>query len=265
LQGEITTLGRGGSDTTAVAIGAKLGARLCEIYTDVEGVYTADPRIIKNAVKLNEVSHDEMLELATLGAKVLHNRSVELARKYNITLEVRSSMSNNKGTIVKGSSSLESMVVSGIVVDTEVARISLIGMKDEPGRAYKIFSTLSKAGICVDIIVQSIGRNRTKDITFTLPKSYLDKALNTLDCNRDFIAYDHYSYDDNIAKLSVVGAGMETNSGVASAMFEALYEKDINIHMISTSEIKISILVDKELAYAAANAIHDKFFINTIL
>ncbi len=257
---DITTLGRGGSDTTAVAIAAALNADLCEIYTDVDGVYTADPRVVKNAKKLPEISYDEMLELASLGAKVLHNRSVELAKKYNVKLVVRSSLTSDCGTIVKEESKLENTYISGLAIDKDVARISIVGIKDEPGMAFKIFSLLARNKITVDIILQSIGRQSTKDISFTVSKSDLQESISLLEKNKDLIGYDHVSYDDKIAKISVVGAGMATNPGVAAAMFEALYDASININMISTSEIKISVLIDERESARAANYIHDKYF-----
>ena len=257
--GDLTTLGRGGSDTSAVALAAVLHADLCEIYTDVEGVYTADPRIVKNAQKLNEIRYDEMLELASLGAKVLHNRSVELAKKYHVNLVVRSSMSDADGTLVKEEIRVESMFISGVAVDKDVARVSVVGLKDEPGMAFKLFSLLSKHKICVDIILQSIGRNGTKDITFTIAKNDLAETVRLLEENQTILAFDLVSYDESIAKLSIVGAGMATNPGVASTMFEALYEAGVNINMISTSEIKISVLIDERDVVKGANVVHDKF------
>ena len=257
--GDITTLGRGGSDTTAVALAAACNADLCEIYTDVEGVYTADPRMVKNAKKLDEITYDEMLELAALGAKVLHSRCVELAKKYNVKLVVRSSMSDAPGTIVKEDAKMENTYISGLAVDKNVARISVVSVPDKPGIAYRLFSMLSKKNISVDIILQSIGRNETKDITFTVAQNDLTEALEVLEQNRDLISYDHISSDDKIAKLSVVGAGMASNPGVAATMFEALYNGSINIQMISTSEIKISVLINEKDAENAANYVHDSF------
>ncbi len=256
---DITTLGRGGSDTSAVALAAKLGADLCEIYTDVDGVYTCDPRLAKDAVKLEEITYDEMLELASLGAKVLHNRSVELAKKYNVNLVVRSSMTDAEGTVVKEESKLEKMLVNGVAVDKDVARIAVIGIKDQPGSAFKIFSLLGKEKISVDLIIQSIGRELTKDISFTVSKGDMERAVEVLKNNADRLGFKEISYNDDIAKVSVVGAGMATNPGVAAAMFEATYDAGINVKMISTSEIKISILVSAKDADAAALAIHDKF------
>ena len=264
--GDPTTLGRGASDTSAVALAASLNADICEIYTDVDGVYTADPRVVKNAVKLDEISYDEMLELASLGAKVLQNRSVELAKKYNVKLVVRSSMTDAEGTqvmarefIKKGETNVENMFVNGVAIDKDVSRISAVGLKDEPGTAFKIFSLLAKNKISVDIILQSIGRNNSKDISFTIAKVNLNDALRVLNENLGSIGCEHISHDDKVAKLSVVGAGMATNPGVASMMFEALYNEGININMISTSEIKISCLIDEADAERGMNAVHDKF------
>ncbi|WP_039767283.1 aspartate kinase [Caldicellulosiruptor sp. F32] len=256
---DITTLGRGGSDTTAVALAAALKADKCEIYTDVDGVYTADPRIVPNASKLKEISYDEMLELATLGAKVLHNRSVELAKKYNIPLVVRSSFNDNEGTIVKEVSSVEKLLVSGVACDKDIARVAVIGVENVPGKAFQIFSLLAKENINVDIILQSIGREKTKDISFTVSKSNLKQTLDVLTKNLHVIGAKDITYADNVAKVSIVGAGMVNNPGVAATMFEALYDAGINIEMISTSEIKISVLIDEKDAEKAVRAIHDKF------
>ena len=256
---DVTTLGRGGSDTTAVAIAATLHADKCEIYTDVDGVYTADPRVVKNAKKLNEITYNEMLELASLGAKVLHNRSVELAKKYNVELVVRSSLTNAEGTVVKEACKMERMLVSGVAGDDEIARVSLIGLKDTPGKAFDIFATLAKKGINVDIILQSIGRDNTKDISFTVADTALADVKAVIDECGDRWGIQKVDYNENLAKVSVVGAGMVSNAGVASKMFEAMFNSNINIHMISTSEIKISILIDKKDMHKAMNAIHDIF------
>lgn len=257
---DITTLGRGGSDTSAVAIATALHADLCQIYTDVEGVYTADPRKVKKAVKLKEISYDEMLELATLGAQVLNNRSVEMAKKYNIELEVLSSLTKAPGTLVKENAKMEKMLISGVAKDTDVARISVTGIPDRPGLAFKMFAKLSAKDINVDIILQSIGRNDTKDISFTVAKSKGEEAVAILQDYINVIGAKEVLYDDNIAKVSIVGAGMESHAGVASKMFEALYDSHINIQMISTSEIKVSVLIDKNDADTAVAAIHSKFF-----
>lgn len=258
--GDITTLGRGGSDTSAVAIAASMHADLCQIYTDVEGVYTADPRKVKNAQKLKEISYDEMLELATLGAQVLNNRSVEMAKKYNIELEVLSSMAKASGTIVKEKTKMEKMLISGVAKDTEVARVSVTGIPNLPGLAFKMFSKLSAKDINVDIILQSIGHDGKKDISFTVAK---DRGQETVDCLKDYmenLGAAEVLYDDNVAKISIVGAGMESHAGVATKMFEALYDAQINIQMISTSEIKVSVLIDAVDADKAVSAIHAKFF-----
>lgn len=257
---DLTTFGRGGSDTSAVAIASAMNADLCQIYTDVDGIYTADPRVIKSAKKLTEISYDEMLELASLGAQVLNNRSVEMAKKYGIELEVLSSFKKLPGTIVKEVVSVEEMLINGVAKDTNVSRISIVGIPDKPGLAFKIFSKLSAKGINVDIILQSIGRDGTKDITFTVVQEQLKEAKEVLS---DYIkAFENVSilYDDSVAKVSIVGAGMETHPGVATKMFEALYDAQINIQMISTSEIKISVLIDQDDVDDAVLAIHNKFF-----
>lgn len=255
---DVVTLGRGGSDTTAVALAAALGADVCEIFTDVEGVYTTDPRIVKEAKKLDDISYDEMLELASLGANVLHNRSVEMAKKYNVNLVVRSSFNREPGTVVKEVNSVEKMLVRGVTRDNDVARIALLGIEDAPGEAFKIFSLLAKHGINVDIILQSIGRD-TKDISFTVTESNLDKAIKLLEEKKDYIGYHELKQRSDVSKVSIVGAGMVNNPGVAAQMFEALYDAGINIHMISTSEIKVSVLVNSKNAERAVAAIHDKF------
>lgn len=256
---DITTLGRGGSDTSAVALAAAFHADLCEIYTDVTGVYTADPRIVKNARKLEEVSYDEILELASLGANVLHNRSVELAKKYNVNLEVLSSFEKVPGTIVKEVKNVEKMLVRGVTRDNNVSRVAIIGLPDEPGTAFKIFSMLAKKGINVDIILQSIGRNDTKDISFTVSRDHLEAALAVLNEAKETLGASDITHDDNVSKVSIVGSGMVNNPGVAAKMFEALFDANINIQMISTSEIKVSVLVEERYAEKAVNAIHDKF------
>ncbi len=256
---DITTLGRGGSDTTAVALAAALSADLCEIYTDVDGVFTADPRIVKNASKLDDISYDEMLELASLGANVLHNRSVELAKKYNVNLIVRSSLNKSEGTVIKEVGNVEKMLVRGVARDNDIARIAVIGVEDKPGMAFKLFSLLAKEKISIDIILQSIGRDETKDISFTIRKSDLQKTLDVINANLGVLAAKEVKHSDKYSKVSIVGAGMVNNPGVAAMMFEALFDADINIHMISTSEIKISVLVDVQHADRAVNAIHDKF------
>ena len=259
--GDVTTLGRGGSDTSAVAIAAAMHADLCQIYTDVEGVFTADPRKVPNAKKLDAISYDEMLELATLGAQVLNNRSVEMAKKYNIELEVLSSLTHAPGTIVKErTKSMEKMLISGVAKDTEIARIAVKGVPNIPGIAFKMFSRLSKKDINVDIILQSIGHDDKKDISFTVAKN---RGQDAVDAIKDYMidhGADEILLDDNVAKISIVGAGMESHAGVATKMFEALYDAQINIRMIATSEIKISVLINADDADKAVKAIHDKFF-----
>jgi aspartate kinase len=256
---DITTLGRGGSDTTAVAFAAALGADLCQIYTDVDGIYTADPRLVPDAKKLTEISFDEMLELASLGAQVLHNRSVEMAKRYNVNLEVLSSFSKAKGTKVKEVVNVEKMLVRGVARDNDVARISLIGVPDEPGFAFRIFSLLASRKINVDIILQSIGRDNTKDVSFTVSEGNLETALKLLKDNLASLGAREVKYDSDISKVSIVGAGMSTNPGVAAKMFEALYDAGINIQMISTSEIKISVLIAQDDAERAVKVVHDHF------
>lgn len=259
---DITTLGRGGSDTSAVALAAVLHADLCQIYTDVDGIYTADPRTVQGARKLDEITFDEMLELATLGAQVLHNRSVELAKRYNVNLEVLSSFTGTPGTKVKEivKPMMEKTYISGVAKDKNVARLALIGLADEPGIAFRIFSLMAKEKINVDIILQSIGRENKKDISFTVEKGDMMQAKRVLEEHRDELGFHHVDVRDDIAKISVVGAGMINNPGVAALMFEALYNAGINISMISTSEIKLSVLVNADEADRAVQVIHDRFF-----
>ena len=257
---DLTTLGRGGSDTSAVAIAASLHADLCQIFNDVEGVYTADPRKVKNAIKLKEISYDEMLELATLGAQVLNNRSVEMAKKYGIELEVLSSLTNKPGTIVKEKPKMEKMIISGVAKDCDIARISIKGIPNEPGFAFKVFSKLSAKDINVDIILQSVGNEGTKDIAFTVSANNGEEAVKALNDHKDSLGFENIKLDTNVAKISIVGAGMESHAGVATKMFEALYNNNVNIQMIATSEIKTSVLISKNDADRAVAAIHDKFF-----
>ena len=256
---DLTTLGRGGSDTTAVALAAALSADRCQIYTDVEGVYTADPRYVPNARKLKEIGYNEMLELASTGAKVLHNRCVELAKKYGVVIEVLSSMVEAPGTLVKEDSKVERMIINGVAADKSVARVSIIGVKDEPGQAFRMFQRLANQNINVDLILQSIGRDHTKDISFTVAKSDLEEKLRIIEEHREEIGGSSISYSDQVAKVSVVGAGMTSNPGIASKVFEALYNAQVNIQMISTSEIKISVLIDKDDVDVAVRSIHDQF------
>lgn len=255
---DLTTLGRGGSDTSAVAIAAAMHADRCQIFTDVEGVFTADPRKVPGAQKLQEITYDEMLELATLGAQVLNNRSVEMAKKNNVELEVLSSLKRVPGTIVKEVAKMEKMLVRGVTKDTDVARISITNIPNIPGIAFKLFSKLAQARINVDIILQSVGRDGTKDISFTVSKENAEGAIEAIHKTFDIDDKDIIC-DKNVAKISIVGAGMETHPGTASKMFEALFEHDINIDMIATSEIKISVLIDAKDADRAVSAVHKAF------
>lgn len=254
---DYTTLGRGGSDTTAVALAAALNADACEIYTDVDGVYTADPHKVKTARKLDTITYDEMLELATLGAGVLHNRSVELAKKFGVQLVVRSSLNFSEGTIVKEDTGMEKMLVSGVAADADSARVAVVGLEDTPGVAFKLFNLLAKNDINIDMILQSVGRHGTKDITFTCSDENADKAEEIIKNNIG--KFESIDVNKNVAKVSIVGAGMQSNAGVAAKMFEALYDENINIRMISTSEIRVTVLIDEQYTERAMNAIHDKF------
>ena len=257
---DYTTLGRGGSDTTAVALAAALHADACEIYTDVDGVYTADPRLVPTARKLNAITYDEMLDLATLGAGVLHNRSVEMAKKYGVPLVVRSSLNESEGTVVKEVvKKMERMLISGVALDRDADRISVIGIKDTPGSAFKLFNTLAKKNINVDIIIQSVGREGTKDISFTVAHDNLKEAIELLEEYQEVLGFERVDYNCEVAKLSIVGAGMMSNPGVAAKMFECLYNENVNINMIATSEIRITVLVNSEDAIRAMNAVHGAF------
>lgn len=257
---DYTTLGRGGSDTTAVALAAVLHADACEIYTDVDGVYTADPRLVPTARKLESISYDEMLDLAALGAGVLHSRSVELAKKYGVQLVVRSSLNESEGTIVKGvGKKMERMLISGVALDREADRISVIGIADVPGSAFKLFHTLAKNNINVDIIIQSVGRDGTKDISFTVSHNNLNDAVELLNSCKEQLGFDHIEYNCDVVKLSVVGSGMMSHPGVAAKMFECLYNENVNINMIATSEIRITVLIPEKDALRAMNAVHDAF------
>lgn len=258
-RGDYTTLGRGGSDTTAVALAATLRADACEIYTDVDGVYTADPRVVPDARKLKEITYDEMLEFASLGAKVLHNRSVEMAKRYGVPLVVRSSLNHEEGTVIKEKTNMEGMLVSGVAADKNTARISVIGVKNEPGIAFKIFRCLADKNISVDIILQSIGREGTKDISFTVARTDLKEALAALEEGRSTFNAQEITYEEHVAKLSIVGAGVESNAGVAARMFEALYNVDVNIRMIGTAEIRITVLIDEDDVTRAMRAVHNAF------
>lgn len=256
---DMTTLGRGGSDTTAVALAAVLHADACEIYTDVDGVYTADPRIVPNARKLPEVSYDEMLEFASLGAKVLHNRSVEMAKRYNVQLAVLSSLVRTEGTVVKESTKMEKMLVSGVAADKNTARISVIGVLDEPGIAFKVFNLLARHHINVDIIIQSVGQEGRKNISFTVARTDLQEAMTVLNENSESLTAQSVECAADVAKISIIGAGMTSNPGVAARMFEALYSANINIRMIATSEIRITVLIDEKDTNRAMRVVHDAF------
>ncbi len=259
--GDLTTLGRGGSDTTAVAIAAVLGADKCQIYTDVDGVYTADPRRVDGAKKLDAITYDEMLELASLGSQVLHNRSVEMAKRYHVDLEVLSSYERKPGTKVKEVvKNVERMIISGVVKDAKIARITVAGVPDEPGVAFRVFSVMGRAKINVDIILQSAGRGGTTDISFTVAESDADEAKAALEANAEVIGCDHIAVDRDVAKVSIVGAGLMHSSGMAVRMFEALANCHINIQMISSSEIKLSAVIARADADRAVAAIHEKYF-----
>lgn len=256
---DLTTLGRGGSDTSAVAIAASMHADVCQIYTDVDGVYTADPRKVPKAVKMDEITYSEMLELATLGAQVLNNRSVEMAKKYGVQLEVLSSLESKPGTIVKEKVKMEKMLIRGVAKDNNVSRIAIVGLEDTPGVAFKVFNKLAQAKVNIDIILQSVGRDGSKDITFTVTDDQAKDAIDAIESIKDILNYKSITSDNSISKVSIVGAGMETHPGVAAKMFEALSDANINIQNISTSEIKISVLIDQKDADRAVVAVHDKF------
>ena len=256
---DMTTLGRGGSDTSAVALAAALHADRCQIYTDVEGVYTADPRKIRKATRLKEITFDEMLELASLGAQVLNNRSVELAKKYGVELEVLSSINPVPGTVVKEETKVEGMLIKGVAKDEDVAVVSILEVPDVPGMSFKVFSLLAQKNINVDIILQSSGSAGCKDVIFTCSKGEAETARAVLESNKTRFGTDKITVNNDCAKVSIVGAGMQSHPGTASTMFEALYSQNINIHMISTSEIKISVIIDKADADRAVAAIHDAF------
>jgi len=259
--GNITTFGRGGSDTTAVALAASLGADRCDIYTDVDGVFSADPRIVQETKKMNRVSYDEMLELSSMGAKVLHNRCVEIGKKYNVPIYVKSTFEKDSlGTLVTDEKNLEDLVINGVTKDDYISRITIVGLENKIGKTYSLFKLLAKYSINVDIIVQSFGEHITKDIAFTVKMNDLDKTLKVLEENREELNIKDILHCENLSKVSIIGVGISNKPGVASDMFEALYENNINMHMISTSEIKISVLVNSSEADKAVKAIHDKFF-----
>ncbi|MGI6555247.1 MAG: aspartate kinase [Bacillota bacterium] len=266
IDNEITTLGRGGSDTTAVAVAAALRADVCEIYTDVDGVYTTDPRMVPEARKLSQITYDEMLELASLGAGVLQPRAVEFGKIHDVVIHVRSSLNDNEGTIVKGVNDMDhgsqleqDIVVTGVAYDLNTARIGLFNVPDKPGVAYKVFSALAERNINVDMIIQGTMRNGSNDISFTVAKDDVKAALEVIEVVGKELNIERAACDQNVSKVSIVGAGMITNPGVAAMMFEALAEENINIHMISTSEIKVSCIIDKEDTEKAVKAVHKKF------
>ena len=258
--GNITTFGRGGSDTTAVAIAAALNASRCDIYTDVDGVYSTDPRITDSVKKLKSVSYDEMLQMAHSGAKVLHNRCVEIAEKYNVPIYVKSTFERiSKGTLVTHKKPLEDLIISGVTKDDYISRITIVGLENKIGTSYKLFKILADNLINVDVIVQSVGETTSKDLAFTIKTNDLQKTLDVLEENKDTLKYTDVIHTENLSKVSIVGVGIANKPGVAADMFEALYECNINMHMISTSEIKISVLVDSDVANTAVKAIHKKF------
>ncbi len=259
--GDITTLGRGGSDTTAVALAASLKADKCDIYTDVDGVYSSDPRVVDNVKKLDTITYDEMLELASLGAKVLHNRCVEIGKNYEVPIYVKSTFENNsRGTKVVEQKDLESLYITGVAKDDNITRITIIGLDNKIGRTYKVFKLLSENKINVDTIVQSAGEHAMKDISFTVKTNETKKVLKILNENLIELGAKEIAHCDELSKISIVGVGIVNNPGVAAKVFEALYENNINMHMVSTSEIKISVLVNKKEANLALKAIHDKFY-----
>lgn len=262
-EGHITTLGRGGSDLTAIALAAALGADLCQIYTDVDGVYTADPRIVTSARKLKEISYDEMLELASLGAKVMQSRSVEFAKKFGVVFEVRSSLNDNPGTIVKEeTASMEDVVIRGVSLDKNQAKVTIVGVPDKPGVAARVFNALADSAINVDMIVQNVSSNAgvpATDISFTVDKPDLLKASRVIESLKGEVGYRESVADEKIGKLSIVGVGMRSHSGVAAKMFQTLAAEGVNIDMISTSEIKISVVIDLAKGEPAMRAVHKAF------
>lgn len=259
--GEITTLGRGGSDTTAVAVAACLNADKCDIYTDVDGVFTTDPRLTEKAKKIDLISYEEMLELSSLGAKVLHNRCVEIGKKYDIPIAVKdTALDDSKGTIVKNSDFLENMEISGIAKDDNISRVTVMGLENKIGKTYNVFNLLAEHNINVDTIVQSFGESINKNLSFTVKTTDLQKTMEILESNLDFLTAREVIHFDNLSKVSIVGIGMTNRTGIAAKMFEALFEQNINMHLISTSEIKVSVLVNQDEADLAVRAIHDKFF-----
>ena len=256
---DVTTLGRGGSDTTAVALAAALNADLCEIYTDVDGVYTADPRIVPKARKMPEVTYEEMLEFASLGAKVLHSRCVEMARRYDVNLVVRSSMSEEEGTVVKETTKMEKMLISGVAVDKNIAKIAVSGMKDNPESTFKLLNLMAKNGVNIDVMIQSLEKDGTKTLTFTVARPDMMMTLDLLKKYSDVIGNANVSCEEDVAKVSVVGAGVSSNPGVAAKMFEALSNAGINTDMVTTSEIRITAVIKESEAEMAMRAVHDRF------
>ena len=254
---DITTLGRGGSDTTAVALAASLHADVCEIFTDVDGVYTADPRLVSNAKKLQEISYDEMLELASLGAQVLHNRSVELAKKYGVEVIVRSGILNTEGTVVKEETNVENMMVSGVAADLNTAKITVTGLKDEPGSAFRLFDLLANNSINVDAILQTGGQHGRHEIAFIVARNFTKKVVTLIEENKGKLKIESVESDETVAKISVVGAGIQSNPGMAARMFEALYNAGINILMIATSEIRITVIVNENDMEKAVRTVHE--------
>jgi aspartate kinase len=264
-EGQITTLGRGGSDLTAVALAAALRADRCEIYTDVDGVYTADPRVVKGARKLPEISYDEMLELASSGSKVMQSRSVEFAKKYGVVFEVRSAFNHNQGTLVKEEVAyMEQVVVRGIAVDKDQAKIVVSNIVDKPGSAAKVFRCLSNENVIVDMIVQNAGRHGYANLTFTVPQSDMGRAVKALEPVVSEVGGGQVALHEHIAKLSVVGVGMKSHSGVAATLFQALADAGINIDLISTSEIKISVVVEQDRADEAVRVAHAAFGLDKV-
>lgn len=259
--GNITTFGRGGSDTTAVALAASLKAERCDIFTDVDGVYTSDPRVVNTVEKLKTISYDEMLEMSSMGAKVLHNRCVEIGKKYNVPIYVKSTFEKESlGTLVNNNNNLEDLVINGVTKDDYISRITIVGLQNKIGKTYELFKILSKNLINIDVIAQSFGEHITKDIAFTVKMNDLPKTLEVLEENKEVLGIQDILHSENLSKVSIIGVGIANKPGVAANMFEALYENNINMHMITTSEIKISVLVNSEQSDLAVNAIHKKFF-----
>ena len=256
---DYTTLGRGGSDTTAVALAAELHADVCEIYTDVDGVYTADPRIVPNARKMEEVTYDEMLEMASLGAKVLHSRCVEIAKKYGVELLVCSSLNRNSGTMVREKTKMEKMLISGVAADKNVAKIRVAGLGNDPESTFRLLNLLDRNNLNIDVMIQSLGKDGTKSVSFTVAKPDMLRTIDVLNDNKDLLGIKKLDYDENVAKVSVIGAGVRSHSGVAAKMFGALANAGINTEMVTTSEIRITALIDEAYADQAMRAIHETF------